>query len=697
MNNLKHIFAACALALPGLMQAVPADPRPRVLTNPDGTTVTVRVHGDEFFHFMTDENCTRILQRDASGFVSDMTELGAPMKFNRENVELLRARHMEANPQLAAMAQAASDTRSTMQKMASLDNEGRSNYPTIGEGNRSLVVLVEFQDVEFTVQNPKEYFTRQLNEPGFSDYGGSGSALDYYIATSNGQYQPQFDVYGPVKVSKNASYFKDKGSPLMSLLVRESLTQLHDAGEIDFSNYDYDDDGVVDTVFFYYAGYGSADSDTETIWPHQSDYRYYNAYSALRFDGKKIGPYACANELKGINPETGKQPWKDGSEPWVDGIGTFVHEYGHVLGLPDLYDVNYTPGVTVDAPGDWDVMASGCYNFNGCVPPLYSAYEQWVCRWLDFTEAEDATSYTLPALGHSETPMALRIGIPKTADGSSMQSEYFVVEARDRSEWDACFPESGILIWRINYNKSAWANNLVNSDKGSNLVIHYAEGEKHPAFTEGHIYPGSPSELIPSKNYEFWKSPIITDISYDPDAKAAHLDFNMLAETPYGAPLLHDNPFADESGARNFTLVWDPVDGAESYQLTIRRVSNGKPLGIYDEFDLGNVTSYKVTSVPIAYWNNEIEAYVRAVKRIPCGDTSNIVRFVPKNLPLGDDNAVGGIGEDSVVISGGVGCIDAPEGAQVFDMTGKSLSKEGLAPGVYIVVYGSRSVKVLVR
>ncbi|MDE6379755.1 MAG: M6 family metalloprotease domain-containing protein, partial [Muribaculaceae bacterium] len=509
-------------------------------------------------------------------------------------------------------------------------------------------------------------------------------------------YVPQFDVYGPVKVSKDASYFKDMGSSNMQLLIRESLTQLHDAGEIDFSNYDLDEDGVVDTVFFYYAGYGSADSETETIWPHQYDYRYFSSFgsAALRFDGKKVGPYACANELKGWNPKTGRLPWKDGSTPWVDGIGTFVHEYGHVLGLPDLYDVNYEPDVVVETPGAWSVMAEGCYSLDGCVPPLYSSYEQWLCRWMEFTEAEDATVYDLPALGR-EGSKALRIGIPKNEDGSAIENEYFIVEARDRSGWDLSFPESGLLIWRVNYSKNNWVNNTVNSKNGSNVVVHCANGLAAPIFTEGVIFPGSSAELVPSKEYEFWKSPIITSIAYDNVAKCGHMEYNVYAEAPSGAPLLHDNPYADESGARNFTLEWDPLEDADSYLLTIKRVSNGRVLGDYDEFDVGSVTSFKVESVPIAYWSNELEAYVRAVKGIPSTDISNIVRFVPKSLEQG--SAVDGIESEEELISGGVGCIYAPEDAQVFDLAGKRLAKDGLAPGAYIVVCGSRTLKVLVR
>ena len=204
-----------ALSLPGLLAAVPADPRPRKVSNPDGSEVTVRVHGDEYFHFMTDEECTRILHRDSRGFISDLMRDGAPVAFTKENVRMLGEEALAAFP-----SQMVQSGRSSMQRMATLDNGGRSNYPTVGKGNHSLVVLVEFQDVAFTVEDPKDYFTRQLNEPGFSDYGGKGSALDYYIASSNGLYVPQFDVYGPVKVSKDASYFKDMGSPDLRRLIR---------------------------------------------------------------------------------------------------------------------------------------------------------------------------------------------------------------------------------------------------------------------------------------------------------------------------------------------------------------------------------------------------------------------------------------------------------------------------------------------
>lgn len=690
--KIKHIIATLALSIPGLVAAVPADPRPRTITNPDGSSVTVRVHGNEFFHFMSDADCTRILERDARGFVSDAMRHGVPLTFSNQNIEMLKS---EAQARFASLE--APSSRSSMQKMGALNAEGRTNYPTIGKGNRSLIVLVEFPDVEFTVENPKEYFTRQLNEPGFSDYGGQGSAIDYYRDASNGLYSPQFDVYGPVKVSKEAAYFKELDSNSMEVLIRESLNELHQNGEVDFSNYDFDDDGVIDTVFFYYAGYGSADSDTETIWPHQYDYRYFNfGLSSLKLDGKVVGPYACGNELKGVNPVTGKEPWKDNSEPWVEGIGTFVHEYGHVLGLPDLYDVDYVPGVVVDTPGQWDVMDNGCYNFDGCVPPLYSAYEQWVCRWLEFTDAEDNTHYDLKALANSESPTAVRIRIPASEDGQSFLSEFFVLEARDKSKWDACFPNSGLLVWRINYTKNNWVNNSVNSQYGSNVKIIYAKNKNNPIFTEGAIYDGADVKLETTRERPFWVSPVITGIGYDSESMEACFDYNMVTPTD-AFTLLHDTPEAAADGTRAFRLTWDPVDGVDNYLVTVRIQNSGRIIADFDAKDVGSDTSVWVTGLSSTYWKLTLEAFVQCVKDgMPSSALSNIVTFKPSDLPL-EDTAVDGIDADSVYVAGGVGCIYAPEGAQIFDMAGKLLSKDSLAPGIYVVVYAGRSWKVLVQ
>ena len=136
--------------------------------------------------------------------------------------------------------------------------------------------------------------------------------------------------------------------------------------EVDFSKYDFDDDGTVDTVYFIYAGYGQADTgDETTVWPHQSILQGMVGSKKL-LDGVYVNPYATSQELKGGS----HYYYQDGE---LAGIGTFCHEFGHVLGLPDLYDPNYNKQCIT--PNEWSIMDQGSYSGDSNCPPLFSAYE----------------------------------------------------------------------------------------------------------------------------------------------------------------------------------------------------------------------------------------------------------------------------------------------------------------------------------
>ena len=105
---------------------------------------------------------------------------------------------------------------------------------------------------------------------------------------------------------------------------------------VDFSQYDHNQDGFVDNIYFFYAGKGEADSgDGNAIWPHSAYYADIAkeagaTQKSLKLDGIEVGNYTCSNEINGtiITPQPA-------------GIGTFVHEFGHVLGLADHYDIYY--------------------------------------------------------------------------------------------------------------------------------------------------------------------------------------------------------------------------------------------------------------------------------------------------------------------------------------------------------------------
>ena len=201
--------------------------------------------------------------------------------------------------------------------------------------------------------------------------------------------------------------------------------------QIDFSMFDNDNDGQVDLVFMYYAGYGEADSDVEdSIWPHQWELRW--AGINLILDGKRINSYACSNELDGYGSNKGK----------MGGIGTVCHEFGHAMGLPDFYDTDYTTNGEAGGLYSYSIMCGGSYNNNGRTPPYFNIEERILLGWIDesvYQEFPESGNYALPGVDNNVAW--------KTA--TEMDGEYFVYECRNKSGWDKYIPEAGMIVYHV--------------------------------------------------------------------------------------------------------------------------------------------------------------------------------------------------------------------------------------------------------
>ena len=261
-----------------------------------------------------------------------------------------------------------------------------STFPKMGKV-RSLAILVNFTDVQFTTPNAKEAFHAMLNDPGYSENKGTGSARDYFITCSDSLFMPEFDVVGPYTVSHEQAYYgAHSGSSSINLdRVREMVRQacaLAEADGVDFRQYDENNDGQIDNVFIYYAGYNEADGGgSNTIWPHRSV-----VYPTTTFSGKELFDYACSSELK----TTGGRLRGE-----MTGIGAFCHEFGHVLGLPDMYNTANGSAYTV---GYWDIMCSGSYSNDSRTPPMYTAFERYMLGWAIPTQLKHAGDYVLEPL-----------------------------------------------------------------------------------------------------------------------------------------------------------------------------------------------------------------------------------------------------------------------------------------------------------
>lgn len=488
MNHLiKATLAVACLSCAATAMAVPAKPGPISMTQPDGSVIEVRLHGDEFHHFYTTPDGYLLSEENGGFYYADIDASGkvissgipatAEESRTPEAMAYLRGVDrgritgaMQAQAGVARLQRPAAN-RFFMPRMAKARSAQRgpglfptTHFPETGE-QKGLVILVEYKDVKFNLEDPLDYFTRMLNEPGFSDLGATGSAADYFRESSSDQFRPQFDVYGVVTLTKNRSYYGTNDAygddEHAADMVKEACEFLDD--EIDFSQYDRDGDGIVDNVFVFYAGRGEASGGgANTIWPHA--WNLSEVFNPLpEFDGVKIDRYACSNE------------WEDGR---ADGVGTFIHEFSHVMGLPDLYPTTYANAFT---PGNWSCMDHGPYNNDGMTPPLYGAFERYALGWMEPTDLKELESFELPSIGNNVA------GIVKHSD-----NEFFLFENRQLTSWDKYIYGHGMLVWHVDYNEEVWDDNLVNDTPDHQYVdIEEADNKRSESSREGDAYPGT--------------------------------------------------------------------------------------------------------------------------------------------------------------------------------------------------------------
>lgn len=470
-----YIFGILWLNISNL-SAVKAYPFPIEIQQPDGSMLTILLHGDESFNYRTTSDGFKI-QKNKSGFFvyseKDYHGKIVPGKIIARNASersTSELRYLSELPEITTESMLL-NTESRM-KMPQADipgtSTGSTGFPRTGSP-RSLVILVNFSDTIFKIADPKTAYTKLLNEAGYAENGGTGSSKDYFMSASNGKFSPQFDVAGPFNLPKPMSYYgknmvSNDNDTLAVQMVVDACTAAN-AGGVDFTPYDTDGDGFLDNVFIYYAGHNEAEgASDDAIWPHrwvvQRGFNYSGTVNTLRFDGKTLFDYACTSELRGKSGTT------------MCGIGTFTHEFGHVLGLVDLYHTSTTSKKTLDF---WDIMDIGVYLNAGRTPPTYSAYERFYLGWLKPQEINTPSDLTLYPLSQSKTALTTTKGqaylLSQTTHNLSASApspaEFFIAEYRKKTGWDTYLPAEGILFWHIDYLDTAWNDNTVNNYTGT--------------------------------------------------------------------------------------------------------------------------------------------------------------------------------------------------------------------------------------
>lgn len=479
MNMTKLFLLACMFAfLCNGALAAPARPGKIIYRQPDGTTLTVSLHGDERFHYYVSEDgfallpdggrTLRYAELSADGLARptgmvahDAGERGAEETgyvglIDKAAIMKGLAKAYET----AWLTEQAKPTRSGAP--GGIDRD----FPTTGE-IRGVIILAEFADKKFSHGDINEVYSSMANDEGYSGPYASGSIRDYFTAQSGGRFVPAFDVIGPVQLPHESAYYAS--FEIASQLMIDACTAADETTGVDFSDYDYDGDGYVDFVFVVFAGYGQAQGGgVDCVWPQAVDLTYesWNVY-----DGLYLSQSACSCELQGY----------DGGV--IDGIGTFCHEFSHILGLPDIYDPAYSgmPGML-----NWDIMDVGLYNDDSRTPAGYTAMDKYTVGWLE-PVVLDSPAKDVELRPMSEANEAYFIVCGENAD------EYFTLENRQLTGWDKALPGHGLIISHVHYVPSLWSGNRVNTTSSGyeHVALVPADNMATNGTQDGDPFPGT--------------------------------------------------------------------------------------------------------------------------------------------------------------------------------------------------------------
>ena len=580
-----------------IILAIPAPKKVVNLLQPDGSQVIGRMIGDEFFHFALSEDNYVLLANDKGFYTYAVKDSLGNLKPGETIARNITQRSKKDSDFLKTIStnMAFSEKqldqgierriRKSSKKSASLRSSNRTDvYPTAGNV-KSIVILVNFSDSSFKTENAGSFFTEMFNKKGF-DYGNHiGSVKDYFEFNSSGKFKPEFTVVGPVTLDSTYSYYGQNDANGEDLHAAQMVYEacIKASHLVDYSLFDADQNGSVDNIYIYYAGMGEADGGSaDMIWPHSWALSGENL--VLKLNGKEIENYACSSELQG-----------DSS---ITGIGTFAHEYSHIVGLMDSYDSDLsTNGESFDL-GEWSLMAYGGYNADGEVPPSLTLIERQMLGWATPIELNDAvTGIILPPLDSSNIGYKINTSNP---------GEYYLLENRQqrKGSWDEYLYHHGMLVYhidkrndatiKISYNNQdynwsfnkLWDENLINAIsshqcmdivEADNAYVFYngSNSTSYIKSIKGDPFPGTSNknsftdETVPSM--KTWSGSYVNRPITNIYEQNGIISFDIKSEGSFDTRKPVIKP-TTEIGPFTFTANWKSLYGATGYQIEITKI-----------------------------------------------------------------------------------------------------------------------------
>ena len=601
--------------------AVKMKPGINIIKQADGTTITVRAYGDEDLSYFLASDGTLLYQEGTNFYIAGVKADGTLYSTG----VLAHEPSMRTIKEISAIkAQNAKAFYNSMEKQAKANKVRRepmtpdnSLLPSLGK-HKIPVILVEFSDVEFSVENPKATFDKYLNgkelfnketDPEIGQ--NYASVAKYFKDMSFGKFEPEFEVYGPVNLGKplatyGAGYSSQEN---MGLLLTDACTAVDD--EVDFTQYDSNDDGNIDLIYIIYAGFSQsiAGNSTDCIHP-KSGY----LSLAKSFDGMDVKRYGVNNELNGT-------PADQANGPIINGIGLFCHEFSHCMGLPDLYPKSGSIAeACINQNMDyWSLMDAGEYTANGYRPTAYTAWERERLGWMEIGTLTGPSNVELKSL--DEGGAAFRIYNDKDETGH----EYYIVENVQNNGWNKNLFGNGLMVTHVDYLSSQFSLGgcKVNNTEGHpRMHVMAADGMFVPEYFLGSTIEDSYITFLKEHNADLvakYGGQVFSIEDYKAEAAG-----DLFPGTSNATSLTDDSQPMKAWTYNGETMgkpITDITNDTEKGIVSFKFMGGGEPVDGINEVTVNKTTDSHVYSISGTYMGNDINSlpkgiYIRNGKKV---------------------------------------------------------------------------------
>lgn len=601
--------------------AVKMKPGINIIKQADGTTITVRAYGDEDLSYFLASDGTLLYQEGTNFYIAGVKADGTlystgvlahePSMRTIKEISAIKAQNSKAfYNSMETQAKANKVRREPMTPDNSL-------LPSLGK-HKIPVILVEFSDVEFSVENPKATFDKYLNGKELfnketdPEMGRNyASVAKYFKDMSFGKFEPEFEVYGPVNLGKplatyGAGYSSEEN---MGLLLTDACTAVDD--EVDFTQYDSNDDGNIDLIYIIYAGFSQsiAGNSTDCIHP-KSGY----LSLAKSFDGMDVKRYGVNNELNGT-------PADQANGPIINGIGLFCHEFSHCMGLPDLYPKSGSIAeACINQNMDyWSLMDAGEYTANGYRPTAYTAWERERLGWMEIGTLTGPSNVELKSL--DEGGAAFRIYNDKDETGH----EYYIVENVQNNGWNKNLFGNGLMVTHVDYLSSQFSLGgcKVNNTGGHpRMHVMAADGMFVPEYFLGSTIEDSYITFLKEHNADLvakYGGQVFSIEDYKAEAAG-----DLFPGTSNATSLTDDSQPMKAWTYNGETMgkpITDITNDTEKGIVSFKFMGGGEPVDGINEVTVNKTTDSRVYSISGTYMGNDINSlpkgiYIRNGKKV---------------------------------------------------------------------------------